>query len=116
VQANTPQNPYFFAENSRNIKILGAKTETDGVVFSFSNCDNISVNAILTHVHLRNKPVDPAIVELKNGTKNVELAIVFCPHPDGVPMIRDEMGNLVKRNDFLGLYKLGDFKPALFGK
>jgi hypothetical protein len=114
VLGNTPQNPYFTAVNSSNIRIFGAKTETDGQVFSFSACDNIMVSAILTHVHMTNEPVDPAIVALKDGTKNVELSLIFCPHRKEVPMIMDEAGNTLKRSEFLGLYRLGRFKTEVF--
>jgi hypothetical protein len=110
---DTWQNPYLDAINSKNIRVYGSKTETDGIVYSFSGCENISVNALMAHAHV--PPIDPVIVALKNGTKNVEITLVHCPYTSQiVTMIDDEQGDIVKRSEFAGIYRSGNFNLGVF--
>jgi len=113
VSGDTWQNPYFEASNASNIRSYGSKTETDGIVFRFTNCNNISINSIYAHAHL--PPNDPVVISLVNTT-NVEINHVLCPYTaKSVTMIAD--GNdIVKRSDFVGNYTLGNFNSEVFNQ
>ena len=110
----TWQNPYFEASNASNIRSYGSKTETDGIVFRFTNCNNISINSVYAHAHL--PPNDPVVISLVNTT-NVEINHVLCPYTTtpSVIMIADG-NNIVKRSDFVGNYTLGNFNSEVFNQ
>ena len=114
TSGDTWQNPYFEASNASNIRSYGSKTETDGIVFRFTNCNNISINSLYAHAHL--PPQDPVVISL-NNTTNVELNHIFCPYKtQTVTMIADGNGDIVKRSDFVGNYTLGNFNSEVFNQ
>jgi len=107
------QNPYLDAVNSSNIRIYGTKLETDGVVYRFSNCNNISINSGYAHGHKIVK--DYPVIKLENGTKNIEINHFFCPLFKGI-LIDDENTDQVQQSDFVGTYSIGKFNPNVFNK
>lgn len=108
---NILQYPFFEAVNSANIRVYGAKTETDGTVYRFSNCKNIAVTAVMCTDH----PSVPPIIVLENGTTDVELSMFYCPDNGNKRlMIDDEAGDVAKREEFIGLYRVGNFDLSKF--
>lgn len=109
-----PQNPFAIFTNSSNIRIFGSKTETDGMVYSLSGCNNISFNLIMSHAFI-NPLIDSKIMGISNATTNMEVNVIFCPYTAStVTMIDDETNDYVKRNEFIGTYRIGNFDPAVF--
>lgn len=107
------QNPYFDAVNSSNIRIYGTKLETDGIVYRFSNCNNVSINSGYAHGHKILK--DYPVIKLENGTRNIEINHFYCPLFKGV-LIDDENTDQIQQSDFIGTYSIGKFNPDVFNK
>jgi hypothetical protein len=112
-----PQNPYASFINSGNIRVFGTKSETDGLVYSISGCNNVSLNFIMAHAHIANL-VDSRIVGVYNNSRNIEVNIVVCPYTTtaGLTMIDDDTNDYVKRDQFLGTYRIGSFDPSVFDR
>jgi hypothetical protein len=109
-----PQNPYATLINASNVRVFGTKSETDGFVYHLSGCNNISLNFIAAHAHIENL-VDSRIVGISNQSTNIEVNMVICPiTTSGLTMIDDETNDFVKRNQFLGTYRIGQFDPTVF--
>jgi hypothetical protein len=107
---NLPQNPFFEAKRSQNIRIYGSKTEMDGTVYRFEDCRNISLNAFFS---TERATVDPLIV-LKDSD-DIELCLLHSRDNRNYNiMIDDEAGDQVKRHDFVNLYRYGNFDLKAF--
>lgn len=110
---NVWQNPFLDATNCSNIRIYGSKSETDGIIYRFSKCNNISVNSVYAHAH--RSSTSPEVIKLENGTKNVEINHVYCPLSDGILMYYG-VNNLIKQTEFLGSFQMGKFSLEAFNK
>jgi hypothetical protein len=53
---------------------------------------------------------------LADGTKDVELTLLYCPDGGkGGTMVDDTEGDVARRSDFVGLYRSGSFDLGVFG-
>jgi hypothetical protein len=110
-ERNIIQYPFCEAVNASNLRFYGTKPENWGVVYKFSNCNNITVTGLMN----TSRDCHDATVVLDNGTDNVEICITqMLDNNNAKEAFDDQLGDKAKYNEFIGLYRVGDFNLEPF--
>ncbi len=109
---DAPQYAYAEMINASNVRILGTKMESDGIVFIFNNCKNLFAAMLFANKNTV-EPV-PLIDLIGTGNTPVLMHGVYWPGST-VELVRDDFsGDQITRDRFLGVYKRGTVNHSVW--